>query len=267
MIANYHTHTYRCGHATCDAEKEYIEAAIRAGLKTLGFSDHCPMPLPSGNVSDDHSRFMNIRMTTDETENYVDTLSELKEKYKNEIDILIGFEVEYISELFDGFIAHISKFPVDYIIMGQHFDSFITDKMIYFGDETRSVSVLKRYVDLVIEGMSTKKFTYVAHPDLCNFRGSLECYENEMTRLINASNKYGVPLELNMLGLNSLRHYPSFVFWSLASRIGCDVVIGSDAHSPAGVYPERALLCAEKFIESNSNLRLIEHPKLVSPIK
>lgn len=267
MIANYHTHTHRCGHATCDAEKEYIETAIKAGFKALGFSDHCPMPLPPGIVSEDCSWAMGIRMSIDKTEDYVNTLLELREQYKNDIDIFIGFEVEYISELFDGFISHISQFPIDYIIMGQHFDSFINDKMTYFGNETRSPEVLKRYVDLVIEGMSTHRFTYVAHPDLCRFTGSLESYEAEMTRLINAANKYKIPLELNMLGLDTIRHYPSFAFWALASRIGCDVIIGSDAHSPDGVFPEQALLCAEKFVESNSNLRLVEHLKLISPIK
>ena len=37
--ANYHTHTARCGHAI-GTDEEYVQAAIQAGLKTLGFSDH-----------------------------------------------------------------------------------------------------------------------------------------------------------------------------------------------------------------------------------
>ena len=41
MIANYHTHTFRCGHAEGN-ERDYAENASRAGLKTLGFSDHTP---------------------------------------------------------------------------------------------------------------------------------------------------------------------------------------------------------------------------------
>ena len=38
MIANFHTHTARCNHAT-GTDREYVEAAIRAGVKSLGFSD------------------------------------------------------------------------------------------------------------------------------------------------------------------------------------------------------------------------------------
>ena len=41
MIANYHTHTYRCGHAEGN-ERDYAEQAVKAGLRTLGVSDHTP---------------------------------------------------------------------------------------------------------------------------------------------------------------------------------------------------------------------------------
>ena len=34
MIANYHTHTWRCRHAD-GTEREYVEKAINAGLKIL----------------------------------------------------------------------------------------------------------------------------------------------------------------------------------------------------------------------------------------
>lgn len=37
MIANYHTHTWRCRHAD-GTEREYVERAIEGGLKILGFS-------------------------------------------------------------------------------------------------------------------------------------------------------------------------------------------------------------------------------------
>ena len=47
MIANYHTHTWRCRHAD-GTEREYVERAIEGGLKILGFSDHSPYPFPDG---------------------------------------------------------------------------------------------------------------------------------------------------------------------------------------------------------------------------
>ena len=47
MFANYHTHTYRCNHAT-GTEEEYINNAIALGFKELGFSDHAPFAFEDG---------------------------------------------------------------------------------------------------------------------------------------------------------------------------------------------------------------------------
>ena len=75
MIANYHTHTWRCKHAS-GTEREYVESAIRGGLKILGFSDHTPMPYDGDYVSP-------VKMTMDQLEDYVNTILQLKEEYKN----------------------------------------------------------------------------------------------------------------------------------------------------------------------------------------
>ena len=47
MIANYHTQTWRCNHATGN-EKQYVENALKAGLGILGFADHTPYVFPEG---------------------------------------------------------------------------------------------------------------------------------------------------------------------------------------------------------------------------
>ena len=40
---NYHTHTYRCGHADIDmTDEEYILEYIKMGFKKVAFTDHCP---------------------------------------------------------------------------------------------------------------------------------------------------------------------------------------------------------------------------------
>ena len=41
MIANYHTHTYRCCHAEGDV-RDYVEEAVNRGLSILGISVHRP---------------------------------------------------------------------------------------------------------------------------------------------------------------------------------------------------------------------------------
>ena len=95
MFANYHTHTFRCHHAT-GTEREYIEAAIAEGIKVLGFSDHIPCLFPDGHQS-------GFRVQTEDTEDYFTVLRALRKEYKDDIEIHIGFESEYYPELFDSF--------------------------------------------------------------------------------------------------------------------------------------------------------------------
>ena len=97
MIANYHTHTWRCLHAA-GTEREYVENAIKGGYKILGFSDHTPMPYPGGYVS-------NVKMRPDQLEDYVDTVLALREEYRKDIEIHLGLEVEY----YQGFLGSFSR--------------------------------------------------------------------------------------------------------------------------------------------------------------
>ena len=67
ITANYHTHTKRCMHAVGE-DREYVEAAIAAGIKILGFADHTPYPTGTKFVS-------GMRMSLKEADAYFDTPS------------------------------------------------------------------------------------------------------------------------------------------------------------------------------------------------
>ncbi|MCR5279210.1 MAG: histidinol-phosphatase [Lachnospiraceae bacterium] len=223
MLANYHTHTVRCKHAK-GTEREYIEAAIANGFKVLGFSDHVPQPFKNGFVS-------TIRMDMSEIPNYVDTLLKLREEYKDRIKIYIGFEVECYSDYFDELMAELKKYPIDYMILGQHHVPN-EDNGTYVGFKTDSEEVLKLYADTVIKAMKTELFAYLAHPDLINFTGPEEVFEKHMKRVIQASIDDDYPLEINLYGFVDERQYPSDRFFKLASTMGAKFIIGCDAHKP-----------------------------------
>ena len=159
MIVNYHTHTPRCHHAV-GQEREYVENAIRAGFKTLGFSDHSPMIFEGDYYS-------NFRMTPAEIDGYVGTILSLREEYKHDINLLIGFETEYYPKYFEKYLELISPYPIDYIIMGQHFvGNEIGARHNYH--PTDKIEQLEEYVDQVLEGLGTGCFSYLAHPDMIN---------------------------------------------------------------------------------------------------
>lgn len=236
----YHTHTARCHHASGEDE-EYVKAAVRAGVRVLGFSDHAPMPYPDGYVS-------YYKMTPDELEEYCSSITYLREKYKDKIEILIGLETEYYPELWEKSIDFWRDYPIDYLILGQHFirDEGV-DPSIRPSDEEGRV---KSYVDNVITAMRTGLITYVAHPDLINYAGEDEdFYVSEIKRLINESVRLGMPLEYNLLGMATGRAYPRELFWQTAGALGATAVIGCDAHDPTRVAKIEELDKAHSYLD------------------
>lgn len=224
MLANYHTHTTRCKHAQGE-DREYVEAAIRAGMKVLGFSDHCPWVFDDGYVS-------HIRMIPKELDGYFSAMGALKKEYAKDITIYAGFESEYVPELMDAQNKLLEGYPVDYMILGQHFLGR-EHHSTYTGLPTEDEAMLQGYVDLVIEGMETGQYSYVAHPDLINYLGPEEVYERHMLRLCRYFKEKDIPVEINQLGFVDKRHYPSERFLKLAQKVGNSAIIGVDAHSPA----------------------------------
>ena len=243
MLANYHTHTKRCQHATGE-DREYVEAAIQAGYKILGFADHCPWVYPDKNF------VSGIRLAPGEVDGYFYSLESLKKEYEKEIKIYIGFETEHCPDMIPDQEKLLKGYPLDYMICGQHFlgAEYVS---FYTGRPHEEEEFLQRYVDTAIEGINSGRYLYLAHPDLVNFTGEDAVYRIHMKRLCEALKEKDVPVEINALGLATGRHYPSHRFLELAKENGNKAIIGIDAHAPghllncAGV--ERAKLLCQEF--------------------
>ncbi len=239
LTTNLHTHTSRCMHAV-GQDREYVEAAIKAGVKTLGFSDHCPQPVRTDFVSP-------IRMPMSQISDYVDSVLALKEEYKADIDILLGYEAEYFPASFRELMDELTAYPLDFLILGAH---YIPDEEtgFYAGQPTDSLEDLRFYVDNTIEGLQTGVFSYLAHPDLINFTGDLDDYDREMNRLCAFAKENNIPLEINMNGAACLRHYPSKRFWNIAKKWGNTIVVGVDAHDPAAFFDQPTMDRVQKLV-------------------
>lgn len=241
MIANYHTHTWRCSHAT-DTEKDYVETAVQRGLKTLGFSDHSPYCFPDGYVS-------GFRMKPGQLPDYAATVLRLRDEYRAQMDIHLGVELEYYPTYFHDTVKLLRDHGVEYAILGQHFPG---DEM---GEKanascTDDAERLKRYCHQVMEAMNTGLFTYVAHPDMFRFEGDPAVYRLHIRSLCREANVCGMPLEINLLGVTENRHYPRPLFWEIAAEEGCRAILGCDAHNAAALLDipaeDRALALAKQ---------------------
>lgn len=254
---NFHTHTYRCGHAMA-TEKEMIEAAIKEGYATLGFSEHVPLPHFRKMMMNAwvHSKpnlwtYLRIikgfitnglgsRMLYRQLDDYLDTLMELKEAYKDQIDIKIGFECEYFRDYIDYYKKLKNDPRVDYLILGHHYDTYSIGTY-YFGSKHLTEQQVITYIDDCIEAMDTGLFAYLAHPDLIfiglDHRSAF--LKEQLTRLIMHAKKTNTLLEVNAGGRRRAKKYfdqyygspyPHPYFFELVSKYQAPVIIGLDAH-------------------------------------
>lgn len=242
MIANYHSHTPLCRHAQGSVE-EYAQAACQRGLKIMGISDHTPHWFPDG-------YYTHMRMFPHQLEDYVREVLEVREAYRGRLEMPLGLEVEYYPRFWEETLSRVRDAGIEYFLLGQH---WIGDEMDepYCGHPTDREETLSRYCSQVMDALQTGLITYLAHPDLLHFTGSDHIYRQHMGRMCREAKHCGIPLEINLLGLVTNRHYPDLRFWEVAAEEGCPVVLGCDAHAPLAMLDtdteSRALELVSRF--------------------
>lgn len=222
MRVNYHTHTYRCGHA-CGTEEEYVKSAIAGGMEILGFAEHCTYLLHPDAAT-------KPCMTKETLPAYAKAVLDAKEAYKQDIQVHLGIEAEYYPDTFKELRLLLRDHGVEYLLLGQHFLDSPT------GQRTRNsiwdAAILEHYCDQVIEGMQTGAFTYVCHPDCILFLGDRKILKEQLRRICKEAKSCQMPLEINLLGVHKQKHYPCKEFFELLAEEGNTVIFGADAHQP-----------------------------------
>ncbi|MBO8128602.1 MAG: histidinol-phosphatase HisJ family protein [Peptococcaceae bacterium] len=235
MLPDYHIHTARCGHAE-GTTTAYVEAAIRKGIKEIGFADHIPLYW-----LDNAERDPELAMPEAELPHYVAEIHELQKTYP-QITIRLGIEVDYIPGAEDDARAIIEEYPFDYVLGSIHYiDGWGFDNPDFIsGYEGKDPDEVYRcYFDLLQRAASSGLFDILAHPDLIkkfNYRSrtDLRPLYQETARVIARA---GTCIEINTAGLRKpvQEIYPSLEFLTICRSHGIPVTVGSDAHSPEEV--------------------------------
>ncbi len=254
MLIDYHTHHVRCGHAKGELE-EYVKKGIDIGLDQLGLSDHMPLL-----HVDPALYYPGMAMLMEELPKYVEECFELKEKYKNQIDLKVGLEGDYIEGYEAQIEAIIQAYSWDYVIGSVHFlgEWDITDYRQTDGWKDRSINqVYEQYYEAVQKAARTGFYDFLGHIDVIKrfgYKPEVERTDLEMETLkvIKAAD---VAIELNASGLRMPceEMFPSRRMLEAALELGIPVTIGSDAHDPEKLSQyldeARALLKAIGFTE------------------
>ena len=247
MRINYHTHTFRCGHAQ-GTDEEYIKSAIAGGGEVLGFSEHSTYIMHPEAAT-------KLCLTRETLPQYVQDIQNLAEKYKNDICIHVGIEAEYFPDTFGDLRAVLRDEGVEYMLLGQHFlDSPYGQRI---RKEISEVSVLERYCSQVIEAIQTGAVTYICHPDSILYTGNQKVLKEQLRRICKEAKACDMPLEINLLGVLKQKHYPSRLFCELLAEEGNTVIFGADAHQPERFLEHSAERDAEEMVKEYG-LQLVE---------
>ncbi|MFV0395531.1 MAG: histidinol-phosphatase [Coprobacillaceae bacterium] len=280
---NFHTHTFRCGHAVGN-EEAMIQSAIENKIEILGMSCHVPLPKYRWHLLKGMPYAMKnmqawksfckamvhngpaMRMPYKMKKKHQINIKKMQEEHKDIITIYQGYEAEYFRNYLSYYQEMLDSKEVEYLILGHHFDKYSVHTK-YYGRIGITNAEIEQYKDDVVEAFDTGLFSYLAHPDLFMV-GKVHWDEfcDRITREICLKAKEtNTPLEINGGGMRrGLRQvddemvypYPNTHFWKIASEIGNDVVIGLDAHSPEDIN-DNVYDKLWKFANSH-NLRVID---------
>lgn len=254
-----HTHSVFCKHGSGEDTSVLVERAIELGFKRYSITEHAPLPYQIFNDKDLASEFT---LLIEELPDYFKHLNDIKKTYADQIEILIGLELDYIKEFdsyFDDFIE--TYLPeLDDIIISLHMISgkngvipidyspewFESELISYYGsvDEVHKAywSDLQHMVSKQIKSPVYKR---IGHLGLINkyqkqFPPSLpnSYYQPMYTQLFEAIKKFDWNLDFNVAGLRKElcgTVYINSDMIALCKTLGIQLIFGSDAHDSASV--------------------------------
>ena len=227
MIVDLHNHTPLCNHAEGEIDA-YIEAAISHGIKYFGFSDHAPMDFDPS-----------YRMSFDQMQKYEADVLKAKEKYADSIEILLGYEVDYLRGHMD---TRVLNADVDYLIGSVHFiDEWGFDNPEFIGryEHEDIDEIWQKYFDTIEKMANSGLFDIVGHLDLIKvFKFMPKKSINEIAKnALFAIKESDMVLEINVAGCRKpiAEAYPSLSLLQEAYKLNIPITFASDAHKPEQV--------------------------------
>lgn len=236
MRTDYHTHTFRCGHAE-GTTSEYIEAAIAAGIEEIGLTDHLWLyfePVESRNAT--------YAMAESDYDVHYAGMLEARERYRGQINVRVSVEADYIEGREDDLRSILSRYEFDYILGSVHFmDGWVIDAPEYADRyrEQRVAEIYRRYFAKLQKAIRTGLFDLIAHFDLPKKFGFLP--EEDLSELVGETLdlvlEHDLAMEVSTAGLRKPigEIYPAPRILREMRGRGIPISLSSDAHHPSEV--------------------------------
>jgi histidinol-phosphatase (PHP family) len=243
-LGNYHTHTRHCDGS--GEPCEFAEAALRKGMRRLGFSGHNVLPFPTA-----------WTMPAANLEGYLREVREVKARFRDRLEVFLGIEADYLPGVTSPVHPAIRALKLDFVIGSVHFvapasgtatwtvdntaDEFETLAKESFGGDVRAL--VERYYRLVAEMAESTTPDIIGHFDLVKktnrdghwFREDAAWYREAVNHALDAVKRSGSTMEINTGGVvrnTSGAYYPSEWILREAHRRGIPMMVNADAHAP-----------------------------------
>lgn len=245
-----HIHTQYCPHGSDDTIESYIKKAIEIGLDEITFTEHLPLPKNFSDPSPEKDSAMDI----DSLHKYIEEVNDLKVKYKSDIKINLGVEVDYIEGYEEETKALLDKY-------GHYFDDAILSVHIlninnsyyvidYSKEEFENISkllsgvssVYYKYYKTVKKAVSADLGKYkpkrIGHLNLVRKFNQVFPYNYEnnivLEELLIQIKEKGYELDYNISGTWKEYCKEPYIYGpllNLVNKYNIPMVLGSDSHS------------------------------------
>ena len=227
MNIDIHNHTKRCNHATGECF-EYVESAINCHTDIFGFACHAPMKFDE-----------KYRMALCEIDDYMQEIRELGERYKNKIDIRLGFEVDYINKKEYLIERKVLDSSVDYLIGSVHFLNhwgFDNEEFIGVYESINIDDAWIEYLESIANMAQSGLFDIVGHFDLFKIFNNppSKNLKKYIAKTLESIKDNHMVLEINSAGFRKKigEMYPSREILELVFKCEIPITFSSDAHNP-----------------------------------
>ena len=245
---NYHTHCDYCDGSS--PTRDYVLEAIKHNFQSIGFTSHSP-------ITDDNGFSINHA----DVPKYVEDMIALKREFDGQIEILYGFEFDYIPDVTRLMKNVAERWNFDFILGSVHLvvgrtpvktakDLWFTDGPdishyddgfyeFFNGDIRQAAKAFYHQTNLMIENES---LDIIGHFDKIKMNNKGRFFQehetwyndlvNETIALIKEKN---VIVEVNTRGIYKQRHndyFPSVDILKRLKNLSIPVTISSDAHVP-----------------------------------
>lgn len=230
-MIDYHIHTLLCNHAEGSMES-YIQSAINLGMSEICFLDHLTLQESEKGLS----------MAPGEVSYYFHAVQRLKQQYKPAITVKAGLEIDFNPAYTDLFQEIVDTYAFDVIASGLHFPeglNIVSHNSDWGHGEKNADYIYGLYYEQMEKMLDFNYFDVVCHIDLVKKFGrksskSLDKKCNEILLKIKTKN---LCVEINTSGYNHpvQEAYPSPDIIKKCYKLGINITLGSDAHSPVNV--------------------------------